>query len=150
MKTYVEKTLTQIKPTVQIGGALKEFKGGGGVEYAVNVQLIHIPQPSRYNMEHVKPICPKCKGRMGKLGRSGFICKKCKYHIFFSVDVVVGRNYWVSQIILPPYRSIRHLTKPLKRFGREHRQRLKGITNIRWSWLSEPQYIMVRPRQPRK
>ncbi|MEN3056121.1 MAG: tRNA(Ile)(2)-agmatinylcytidine synthase [Candidatus Methanosuratincola petrocarbonis] len=65
------------------------------------------------------PLCEKCKVRMKAKGRNkGYKCEKCgleaKEPVFESLDRKAKEG-----VYLPPPRSVRHLTKPLQRYGME-------------------------------
>jgi tRNA(Ile2)-agmatinylcytidine synthase len=80
-----------------------------------------------------RPICPKCHSYMVSLGKSkGHYCKKCNYHINFDSGTSTFSFNKYPLIILPPLRSIKHVAKPLKRLGREHKKRRIGISFNRW------------------
>jgi len=115
-------------------GRIKEFtsvlhKGDeitvyGGVKpkmkrYTVNTQMIYLKR-SYWHTAESTPICPKCGVSMASDGRGkGFKCKKCGYRIRIDLKLRIGINIYSPEVLLPPLRSIRHLTKPLKRIGRE-------------------------------
>lgn len=118
---------------VKVGGSLKYSTVERG-KIILNIQLMRIDDFSLSIYSNVKPICPRCGGSMESLGsNAGYVCKKCKYHISTSnMELKTDMVKWLPQIILPPYRSIRHLSKPLKRYGREYKHRSKGIRNRVW------------------
>lgn len=83
--------------------------------------------------EKIKPICPKCKISMMSLGKAkGYQCRKCGYHVYLDDDLITYRTIRMPGILLPPLRSTKHLTKPLKRLGREHKKRKRGIYFDNW------------------
>lgn len=128
----------------EIIGALKpntHIKVGGSLKYSsiekgklvLNIQKIYNENPVITTYKKINPKCPYCGSSMESLGfNKGYICKKCKYHINANIELRVEQNKWIPQIGLPPYRSIRHLSKPLKRHGREHSVRFKGIKSRIW------------------
>ncbi len=108
-------------------------------ELTLNAELVKF-NPPIIRREELKPICPSCKSKMESLGYNrGYVCKKCRYHIYGKIDIILSRNIWLPSIILPPYRSIKHVSKPLKRYGREHRVRYKGLRSIKWFWIKDSQ-----------
>jgi tRNA(Ile2) C34 agmatinyltransferase TiaS len=72
---------------------------------------------------------------MESLGRGkGYQCKKCKYHIVGGVGqriTLASQAY--SLLLEPPIRSVRHLTRPIKRFGVVNRRRHPLIQG----WISK-------------
>ena len=44
---------------------------------------------------------------------------------------------FLPEVLIPPPRSMRHLTKPLKRYGREHLREKIGITFNPWTSLTD-------------
>jgi tRNA(Ile2)-agmatinylcytidine synthase len=75
----------------------------------------------------VNPRCPKCGGPTESMGKGqGLRCKRCGHR---GVDIVKSPQEVKRKIkqglYLPPPRAERHLTKPLKRYGKERR----GIPN---------------------
>ena len=136
-------------------GRLREFSNffvredkiilGGGVKSSktentciLNTQLVYHEKPYSSRIYTVKPLCPRCGSLMESLGRkSGYICTSCKYHVKHREEISIEKNIWHPQIALPPYRSIRHLSKPLKRYGREHRYRFKGLKSSVFFYLRD-------------
>jgi tRNA(Ile2)-agmatinylcytidine synthase len=69
----------------------------------------------------VNPRCPACGSATESMGRGqGFRCKRCglKDPKLLKRRVEVERSLKVG-LYLPPRRAHRHLTKPMKRYGRE-------------------------------
>ncbi|XRH74778.1 MAG: TiaS agmantine-binding domain-containing protein [Candidatus Methanosuratincola verstraetei] len=65
------------------------------------------------------PVCEKCKVRMKAKGRNkGYKCEKCGKEAKEPVMEKLERNV-KEGVFLPPPRSVRHLTKPLQRYGME-------------------------------
>jgi tRNA(Ile2)-agmatinylcytidine synthase len=74
---------------------------------------------------YCNPVCPKCNKRLKSMGRGkGFRCEKCgsKYRDAKKISVEVKREI-EKGLYITSTRSQRHLTKPLKRYGLEKRQR---------------------------
>lgn len=100
---------------ITIYGGVKPKNG----RYTINTQMIFFNKEV-WCISQTAPICPKCLKSMVSEGvNKGFKCKKCNYHIKFDINLTIGKNMYVPNILLPPLRSIRHIAKPLKRFGRE-------------------------------
>lgn len=67
------------------------------------------------------PLCSVCKVRMKAKGKGkGYECEKCGSRALDPVLEEVERKVQEG-IYLPPPRSVRHLTKPLQRYGMEKR-----------------------------
>lgn len=65
------------------------------------------------------PVCPSCHKRMKSEGRKkGYQCKKCGLKTEEPAKVRVERKI-NEGIYIPPPRSMRHLTKPIQRYGLE-------------------------------
>ena len=71
----------------------------------------------------VNPRCPACGGATESMGRGqGLRCKKCGHREVGLTKVTEEVPRGIKPgIYLPPPRAERHLTKPFKRYGREHR-----------------------------
>ncbi len=68
------------------------------------------------------PLCSRCGKRMESGGKAqGYRCKKCDMKEYSKRIVQINRNI-KSGVFLPPPRAVRHLTKPLQRFGLEKRK----------------------------
>ncbi len=94
---------------------------GKSDEHSINIERIIILKINEA-IKNIKPICPKCHVYMESSGRNtGYKCRKCSYHIrsdFEELRIHINREY-VSDVLLEPVRYQRHLTKTLKRYGRE-------------------------------
>lgn len=74
---------------------------------------------ARYN--HVKPLCIKCFNHLESTGKDGYFrCRKCRYRMKIREKVKLVMKSTITPTVLhePPMYQ-RHLTKPLRRFGRE-------------------------------
>ncbi|RLG58351.1 DNA-binding protein [Candidatus Geothermarchaeota archaeon] len=111
---------------IRIYGGVKEKK-----ELTINVQKIEILREN--DEKEVKPICIRCHKPMRSLGKGkGYFCK-CGYHLSLDVSLIIHLKREIRpRLLLPPYRSIRHLTKPIKRYGREHFRNKINITFHPW------------------
>ncbi len=69
----------------------------------------------------VNPRCPVCGGSTESMGKGqGLRCKRCGYRGVDLVKVTQEVPRRIRQgLYLPPPRAERHLTKPLKRYGKE-------------------------------
>jgi len=108
---------------VLIGGSVKplsELEGSDKV--IINVEMIKILQLSKKYIEK-NPLCPRCGARMISRGsRKGFKCPKCGYIDPLGKKLIeeIPRLGIEENIILkPPIRNMKHLSKPLQRYGKE-------------------------------
>jgi tRNA(Ile2)-agmatinylcytidine synthase len=84
----------------------------------------------------VNPRCPECGGSTESMGKGQrFRCKKCGYRGagLVKVPLEVPREIKIG-LYLPPPRAERHLTKPVKRYGKEKNS---VPTRIEDPWHSE-------------
>ena len=101
---------------VRVAGGVRETKMG----LTLNLERLEVLSLAP-ELKLVNPRCPECGGPMESMGAGqGLRCKKCGYR---GVDLVkiqqeVPREIKVG-FYLPPPRAERHLTKPLKRYGKE-------------------------------
>jgi len=111
---------------IRIFGGMKPKPQG----LTINVQkLVILDTRTRCR---VRPICPRCSKKMVSLGRDkGFKCD-CGYHVKSMSSTISASREYIPDIVLPPYRSIRHLTKPIKRYGRERRRKRRQIVFSPW------------------
>uniref|UniRef100_A0A7C4H5A1 tRNA(Ile2) 2-agmatinylcytidine synthetase TiaS n=1 Tax=Ignisphaera aggregans TaxID=334771 RepID=A0A7C4H5A1_9CREN len=88
------------------------------------------------------PRCPICGKRMTKKGfGKGYSCKKCRYVAHNTpLDCIITTRDIVEGLYIPPPSELKHLVKPLKRYGRErsmHPPQLSlSVTDV--SFLMEP------------
>lgn len=75
----------------------------------------------RIQLNPVKPLCPKCLKLLEKVGRGkGLRCRKCGYRMQVTNEcLIASHREIIPTVIHEPPMYQRHLTKPLKRFGRE-------------------------------
>lgn len=68
------------------------------------------------------PKCPICRNRMTKKGfGKGYVCKKCKYTaINIKLECMLNKRNIQEKLYTPPPSELKHLVKPLKRYGKEH------------------------------
>ena len=106
----------RVGDVVVVCGGVKPKRG----EYTLNTQVIRL-MDTYVRVKVTNPICPKCMIPMSSDGKQkGFKCKKCNYHIKYTgIKSILTYNVYMPELLLPPLRSIRHLTKVLPRFGRE-------------------------------
>lgn len=108
---------------VMVAGGVRETDVGLTLNLE-HLKIISLAQKNRL----VNPRCPVCDGPTESMGRSqGLRCKRCGNRGPGLVKKLeeVTRNLKPG-FYLPPPRAERHLTKPLKRLGREK----KGVPSI--------------------
>ncbi len=134
LKEYLTKTKHTNYTWAYVGGCIKLERNGG---LLLNVEYFSLI--SSLNSIKASPICPKCVKPMKRMGyKKGFTCKECGYNILFSSgEIILSKRSISSDIYLPPLRSIKHLTKPLKRYGRERPVRIRGFRSIKYMWLND-------------
>ena len=132
VRRVLDELLDKSKLDIIVGGGIKPNKMDDVIDRVINPQIVIIPNTIIDYVELVNPVCPRCKVNL-KSGGEGqsYKCKKCGYRI---VDIKprIHKKVSAPNILLPPYRSILHISKPLKRMGREKRHRLYGIKKMRW------------------
>ncbi len=117
-----------------------EIRVAGGVRETVFGITLNLERLEVLTMESeqrfVNPRCPECGGPTESMGKGqGLRCKMCGYR---GADLVRVSQEVPREIkpglYLPPPRAERHLTKPLKRYGKEK----KGVTTrIEAPWHGE-------------
>ncbi len=119
---------------VEVAGGVK-IKNG---DLTLNIERIRIVEVEPTKIV-VPPICVRCGKGMISLGLGkGHVCKRCGYHIEeFSQNTYTVNRLLYPRVLIVPYRSMRHLTKPLKRYGRRNVRARIGITFHPWTSLLE-------------
>ncbi len=108
---------------LMVGGSVKPVSGiDGSGNIMINAELIKILRLAK-KYRYMNPICPRCGSRMTSRGvGKGFKCPRCGY-----IDTN-GRKILLEEprigveenmILKPPIRNMKHLSKPLQRYGRE-------------------------------
>jgi tRNA(Ile2)-agmatinylcytidine synthase len=87
----------------------------------LNVEKIDVTSLTD-KVEYVNPTCPECGGSTESMGREqGYRCKKCGYRDNNLTKVTVIKRREIEEgTYLPDRDAQRHLTKPLKRYGKEN------------------------------
>jgi tRNA(Ile2)-agmatinylcytidine synthase len=91
-----------------------------GEAYTLNIETIEVISLAQ-KIEYVNPSCPECGGSMESMGKhQGYRCKKCKYlgNRLTKIPMIHPRKIKPG-VYLPDRDAQRHLTKPLKRYGKE-------------------------------
>lgn len=113
----LKKAASMLEPGdyVRVYGGVKEHLGKLVVN-AEKMEVLKLCEKTR----RTPPACPKCGRKCKSLGlRQGFACGKCGEIVDGPQTIVMERGLKVRHPYLPPERSHRHLTKPLKRYGFE-------------------------------
>ncbi len=103
---------------VRVAGGVRETEMG----LTINLERLDVLSLA-VEQRLVNPRCPACGGATESMGRGqGLRCKRCGHREVGLTKVTeeVPREIKLG-IYLPPPRAERHLTKPFKRYGREHR-----------------------------
>jgi len=95
------------------------------------------------------PICILCKKRMKSEGKGkGYQCEGCKFKTTEKYTIRVKRDL-IPGIYLPEVRSHRHLTKPMRRFGKENS--CPSLCGIFWSlykdWFTDHEQVPIQVKQ---
>jgi tRNA(Ile2)-agmatinylcytidine synthase len=121
------------EPTGKFRHIIKKFEVGDKVEVYGGVIPASAKHPMTINLEKVKilklvssifflnPVCPNCNRRMKSMGMNkGYKCKKCGYKDSKATKKTFENQRIFSKgIYMPPSRSQRHLSKPIRRYGKE-------------------------------
>jgi tRNA(Ile2)-agmatinylcytidine synthase len=113
---------------VRVAGGVRETEMGLTLNLE-RLEVVSLAVESRL----VNPKCPMCSGATESMGKGqGLRCKKCGYRGETLAKVVeeVPRDI-TPGVYLPPPRAERHLTKPMKRYGRENCGAPKALVT-RW------------------
>lgn len=80
-------------------------------------------------VEYFNPSCPECGGSTESMGKNqGYRCKKCGYRGEDLKKVSVTQSREIKPgVYLPDLDAQRHLTKPLKRYGKEKKGKGKEL-----------------------
>jgi len=111
-------TVTRLREgdDVRAAGGVRETKMG----LTLNLERLEVVSLAAVQ-RLVNPRCPACGGPTESMGRGqGLRCKRCGHREAGLAKVVeeVPRDL-IPGVYLPPPRAERHLTKPLKRYGKE-------------------------------
>ncbi|MBN1160224.1 MAG: DUF1743 domain-containing protein [Candidatus Diapherotrites archaeon] len=88
-----------------------------------SLEKFRVNKLSETIVERAMP-CAKCSAKLESVGQNkGFRCKKCgaKYENNGKMKVSIGRTLENGKIYVVPNCALRHLTKPLVRYGRENK-----------------------------
>jgi tRNA(Ile2)-agmatinylcytidine synthase len=113
----LKNAASQLEPgdLVRVYGGVKEYDGAPTIN-AEKMKVLRLDE----KIEKTSPLCPKCGRKCKSLGlRQGFFCKTCGEIVREPRIIRLERSLKTGCLYLPPERVHRHLTKPLKRYGRE-------------------------------
>jgi tRNA(Ile2)-agmatinylcytidine synthase len=113
----LKKAASMLEPGdyIRVYGGVKEHSGKLVIN-AEKMEVLKLCEKTR----RISPSCPKCGRKCKSLGlRQGFACEKCGETVEGPQTIIIERGLITNHPYLPPERSHRHLTKPLKRYGRE-------------------------------
>ena len=134
---YMQSSTGKIKcacyePAEELRKVVLSLIKGDHIEVGGGVRKPSKLNPAVLNIEYLKvvkltenkvmenPLCPKCGKRMKSEGRGeGFSCEGCGTRASKKTAKLIPRNA-EEGLYLPPLHSQRHLTRPLKRYGREN------------------------------
>ena len=117
---------------IRVYGGVRPMGGGA---LTINLEKLEVLELAR-EVRLANPLCPLCGSRMESLGRwKGYRCRRCRYRGegLRKIEVEVPRRVRPG-LYLPPPRAQRHLTKPLRRYGREKREPPQGPLYQPWHW----------------
>ncbi|MGQ9759786.1 MAG: TiaS agmantine-binding domain-containing protein [Candidatus Methanomethylicaceae archaeon] len=98
-------------------GGIRLLEGG---KLTFNLEKLQILNLIRE--KYTNPVCPTCHKSMKSEGKGkGYQCKKCGAKVREPILVKFERKI-NEGLYLPPPRSMRHLTKPLQRYGLEKKR----------------------------
>jgi tRNA(Ile2)-agmatinylcytidine synthase len=103
---------------VEVCGGARRFPGSEVL--SVNVEKLVVLR-TREEVVEENPLCPRCGKRLKSMGRcGGYKCKKCGFRSVDACKLLLKRSRsCIEGIYTPPPRSMRHLAKPLRRYGLE-------------------------------
>lgn len=110
---------------VEVYGGVRRFPSLEAL--SLNVEKLVVLR-AREEVIEENPQCPRCGKRLKSMGRcGGYKCKKCGFRSIDARKLLSkhSRSY-VEGVYTPPPRSMRHLTKPLRRYGLEKKGFYEG------------------------
>jgi tRNA(Ile2)-agmatinylcytidine synthase len=121
------------EPTGALRHAARKLIVGDYVEVCGGVRAPSKNRPLTINLEKIRllrpvpkicyrnPVCPKCGKRLKSMGRDkGYRCEKCRTRYTNLAKLPVRTKREINRgLYITSIRSQRHLTKPLRRYGRE-------------------------------
>lgn len=120
--------------TIEIGGEVRRRTVKNPT--VINVEYIRVLDLVE-DVEYRNPRCPVCGRRLESMGRGqGYRCRRCKLKgLRLSCERIVKPRMVKPGLYLPPLRSLRHLSKPLQRYGLEKKDAFIKLING-WFYVS--------------
>ena len=108
----------EVGDEVEVCGGVRRFPGLETL--SLNIEKLVVLR-AREEVVEKNPLCPRCGKRLKSVGRSGgYKCKKCGFKSVDASKLLLRRSRSeVEGVYTPPPRSMRHLAKPLRRYGLE-------------------------------
>jgi len=110
---------------VEVCGGVRRFPGLEAL--SLNVERLVVLRAEE-EVEEENPPCPRCGKRLKSMGRcGGYKCKRCGFKSVDACKPLFRRSRSkVEGVYTPPPRSMRHLAKPLRRYGLEKKGLYEG------------------------
>lgn len=127
--TSGEIDIAGYEPSGEFRAVVRELMEGDKVRVYGGVRLLEDGKLT-FNLEKLEvlkllnekfsnPLCPNCNKKMKSEGKGkGYQCKKCGLKAKEPILIKINRAI-KEGIYIPPPRSMRHLTKPIQRYGLE-------------------------------
>jgi len=108
----------EVGDQIEVCGGARRFPGLEVL--SLNVERLVVLR-AREEVVEENPSCPRCGKRLKSMGRSGgYKCKRCGFKSIDACKLLLRRSRSeVEGVYTPPPRSMRHLAKPLRRYGLE-------------------------------
>jgi len=115
----------EVGDEVEVCGGVRRFPGSEAL--SLNIERLVVLR-AREEVVEKNPLCPRCGKRLKSVGRSGgYKCKKCGFKSIDAHKLLLRRSRSeVEGVYTPPPRSMRHLAKPLRRYGLEKKGFYEG------------------------
>lgn len=123
------KVVEMLEPgdEVEVAGGIRPLSEG--YRATINLEKLWILK-LKEKLIQVNPRCPSCGKRMESAGRGqGYRCRRCKTVCSSKLNLRMERGMEPG-LYLPPPRAHRHLTKPLRRYGREKNSPPKNMIEV--------------------
>jgi tRNA(Ile2)-agmatinylcytidine synthase len=110
---------------VEVCGGLRRLPSSEVL--SLNVEKLVVLR-AREEVVEVNPPCPRCGKRLKSMGRcGGYKCKRCGFRSIDARKLLSKRSRsFMEGVYTPPPRSMRHLAKPLRRYGLEKKGLYEG------------------------
>jgi len=102
---------------VKVYGGVRRLPTTG--ELSINLEKLAVVRATR-DVGEKNPPCPMCHKTLKSSGRGGLKCLRCGFKVKGKLKIKVEQDRSIIEgFYLPPPRSMRHLAKPLRRYGLE-------------------------------